>query len=401
MRRRLAPLLASLVCAWLAGCGHVIAPELAPNWQGFDFRQPPCPLSARPKPAPDDATIRYLGAGGLYVEWQGNALLMAPFFSNPGLLRVQFGRLSSDAEALRRGLDGMDLTRVRAIAVGHSHYDHLADLPAVAEHYAPSARIYVNQAGFNALAPLRPLSGRMVSLESPEGEGWISLRDVDANPLPIRFRKVLSAHAPQLPHYHFARGEVAEPWTGEWATRRTRHLKAGTTYAFVVDLLAPDLKEVRFRLYYQDSANPLGKGFPPQFEGDDDHCYDLAVLCMASYQFVKQHPESILGRLRPHHVLVTHFEDFFRGAGKPFRFVFPLSNRAANRFLRRTRDALRDTEPRGPEGPVCGAGAPGWTMPMPGEWLRFRVPGAEAGAQRPGAVAQRPGELALCSEAGA
>lgn len=369
-------LAAVLLAGLLAGCGHRIAPELAPNWRGFDFRQPPCPLSARPEPAADGAVLRYLGASGLYVEWQGSALLMAPYFSNSGLLRVQFGRLSSDAEAVRRGLGGMDLSRVRAIAVGHSHYDHLADLPEVAAAHAPAARIYVNQAGFHALAPLQPLAGRVVSLEGPEGEGWISLRDPDGNPLPIRFHKVLSEHAPQLPHYHFARGQLPEPWTGAWSERRIRHLKAGTTHAFVIDLLAPDLRRVRFRIYYQDSANPEDRGFPPRFAGADEHGYDLAVLCMASYQFVRRHPESILGRLRPHHVLVTHFEDFFRAAGKAFRFVFPLSDRAANGFLRRTRDALgeTETEPRGPDATVCGAGSPGWTMPMPGEWLRFRVP---------------------------
>jgi hypothetical protein len=362
--------LAALV---LAGCGHVIQPDLAPNWKGFDFKKPPCELSPRPEPAADHVALRYLGGGGLYIEWQGTALLMSPFFSNPGALRVQFGHLSSDTEAVRRGLEAMDLTRVHAIAAGHSHYDHLGDLPSVAETYAPTARIYVNGAGFNALAPLAPLAGRVVSLEGEEGNDWIWLRDVDGDREPVRFRKVESEHAPQFFHYRFAAGSIDQPWTEDWRRQRTRNLRGGTTYAFVIELLSQDLQEVRFRMYYQDSANPEGKGLP-SFEAIDKHGFDLAVLCMASYQFVVHHPEYILGGLHPRHVLVTHYEDFFRNTRKSARFVFPLSNGAADRFLRRMKSSLPQQDLQGPDGTVCGPSAPGWTMPRAGEWMRFRVP---------------------------
>ena len=372
-------MLARQRCSWvlaavlLAGCGHVIQPDLAPNWKGFDFKKPPCVPSPRTELPADQAAVRYLGGGGLYVEWQETALLLAPFFSNPGILRVRFGHLSSDAEAVRRGLGAMDLTRVRAIAAGHSHYDHLADLPGVAETYAPTARIYVNRAGFNALAPLAPLTGRVISLEGEEGNDWIWLRDVDGNREPVRFRKVESEHAPQFFHYHFAAGPIDQPWTEDWQRRWTSNLRAGTTFAFVIDLMSQDLQEVRFRMYYQDAANPDGKGLP-SFDGIDEHGFDLAVLCMASYQFVHHHPEYIIGGLRPRHVLVTHYEDFFRNTRKSVRFVFPLSNSAADRFLRRMKSALSRPDLQGPEGTVCGPSAPGWTMPMPGEWMRFRVP---------------------------
>jgi L-ascorbate metabolism protein UlaG (beta-lactamase superfamily) len=361
-----------LVLLCTVGCGHVIRPELAPNWRGFDFAKPPCPLSPRPEPEVGQVALRYLGAGGLYIEWQGTALLMSPFFSNPGILRARFGRLATNAEAVRRGLDGMDLSRVRAVAAGHSHYDHLGDLPTVAEKYAPAARIYVNQTGFNALAPIASLAGRVASLEGEEGRDWIWLRDAQGNRAPIRFRKVESEHAPQFFHYRFAAGEIDGRWTEDWTHRRYSALKGGTAFAFVIDLMSQDLQRIRFRMYYQDAANAEGKGLP-RLEDVQEHGFDLAVLCMASYPFVHRHPESILGRLQPRHVLVAHYEDFFRDPRKPVRFVFPLTNAAADKFLFRVKAALPEEGNRGPIGHVCGASSPGWTVPMPGEWMLFRV----------------------------
>jgi hypothetical protein len=365
----------------LAGCGgHAIRPEFAPNYasQGaFNFKKPPCRLSAKPVLQPDEAAIRYLGAGGLYLEWEGTALLMSPFFSNPRTWRVPLGHLRMDEAAVGRGLERMDLSRVRAIAAGHSHYDHIGDLPLVAERYAPGARVYVNGSGAHALASIPALSGRVTSLESEAGRDWIYLRDPDENNLPIRFRTVPSKHAPHFWGIHLMRGSLTDDWTGEWPTHRLRSLKEGQTFAFVIDLLSPDLQETRFRLYYQDSANPPDQGIPRL---EDGRGYDLAVLCMASFYFVRKQPATLLGHLRPRHILVTHYESFFRAGGKPVRFVTLLTNFWANRYFLRARRAMSEWEPEtvGPEGNVCGPSCRNWTMPMPGEWMRFRGRGQGA-----------------------
>lgn len=360
----------------LAGCsGHTIRAEFAPNYaqQGdFNFQEPPCRRSPKPSLGQDEVAIRYLGAGGLYLEWQGTALLMSPFFSNPRVWRVPLGHLVTDEAAVVRGLKGMDLSHVRALAAGHSHYDHIGDLPLVAERFVPGARIYVNASGAHALAAIPALTRRVTSLESEEARSWISLKDSDQNDLPIRFRAVPSKHAPHFWGIHLARGSLAKDWTGEWKTRRYLSLKEGETFAFVIDLRSPDLEETRFRLYYQDAMSPPGQGLPPRL--DDGHGYDLAVLCMASFYFVRKQPGTILHHLRPRHLLVTHYEDFFRAGDQPVSFVSLLSDFWANRFFLRARRAMSgwDSGTVGPEGTVCGPSSRSWTMPVPGEWLRFR-----------------------------
>jgi hypothetical protein len=67
----------------------------------------------------------------------------------------------------------------------------------------------------------------------------------------------------------------------------------------VIDLLGTSDKDVRYRIYYNDSASSPGKGIP---QLDDDHPFDLAILCMASFHFVKDYPEGLLCALKPRHL---------------------------------------------------------------------------------------------------
>ena len=110
---------------------------------------------------------------------------------------------------------------------------------------------------------------------------------------------------------------------------------------------------------------------------EDNTPFNLAIICIASHQFVKNHPEAILDDVKPAHVLVTHYESFFGDRDRPIRFVPFLTNGSANGFLGKVRDRLQSQEQptAGPEGTVCGPSSPGWTMPMPGEWMRFKVRG--------------------------
>jgi L-ascorbate metabolism protein UlaG (beta-lactamase superfamily) len=362
-------ILAALSGALLAGCGHVV--YHAPNYEGrpFDFKRPPaCQEATEEEDSPDVVSVRYLGAGGLAIGWQGETILTAPFFSNYRLPRVLFGRLAPNLEAIRKGMDGVPAAGAHAILACHSHYDHLGDLPVVARDYAPQARVYTNDAGVHLLAAA--LAGRTESLQG-RLEQWIPAPD--GGPSPIRFLAVESEHAPHVFSYHWGGGPVEKPWTQPWEKLRVRRLKGGTALAFVIDLLSPDRQQVRYRIYYQDSSSPEGKGEIPDVVTADGRPVDLAILCMASYNWAAGAPGALLRQMKPRHVLVTHYEDFFRSRDKPLRFVPLLSNRLANNFLGTVEESLRrgGRLPRGPVGSVCGPSGPEWTMPLPGETLRF------------------------------
>lgn len=363
------PLSALLGAALLLGCGHVI--RHAPNYgdRPFDFKRPPsCSYSLEPVgPMGKTVEIRYLGAGGLAIGWQGETVLMAPFFSNYGLLRVPFGKLSPSESAIGRGMAEVPRSTA-AILAGHSHYDHLGDLPVVATEFAPRARVYVNDSGVTLLKPF--LADRVESLQPSVGRE-VQLQDAAGRALPFRVHPLLSEHAPHIDHYLWGKGEVPGPPRPPWTAVPIRALKAGTPLAFVIDLLGPR-GEVRYRIYYQDAASGAGKGEPPETLLKDGHAFDLAVLCMASYNRVDRAPQSLLAKIRPRHVLAIHYENFF-SRNEYRRFAPLLTDRLANAYLKKVEDTLQGQDLRGPVGRVCGPSAKAWTMPLPGEVLHFQV----------------------------
>ncbi len=370
------PLAASLA---LAACGHLIGPglDLQRGADRFDFAAPPCTPEVRPpwREDPDHVVLRYLGTGGLYVGWQGQAIATGPFFTDPGFADLALSPILSDAGAIFRGLDGVPLGRVGAVLVGHSHYDHLGDLPVVAGELADWTTVYVNRSGANALEAFPGLHRRVRVLDEHENE-WVQVADAAGHRLPFRFMAVPSDHAPHVLGIELMKG-TNRPSRRPWIERRYTSLRLGRPYAFVIDLLASadPGAPVRFRIYYQDAASKPGAGYPPTFTGADHHPYDLAVLCMASSYEVDHYPEAVLGEVRPRHVLVGHWEDFFRPWRPARAFVPFLTDHRAARFLRAVDDAEAGWSAtlRGPldREAMCSPSTPGWTMPLPGEWLRF------------------------------
>ena len=354
-------ILLALATLLLSGCGHVIYDAPNHSHGRFDFRRPPCVPMKRLCPA-GEVGVRYLGSGGVAIEWGGAVVLVGPYFSNYGLGRVLLGRLSPDLDAIRAGLSGVQGEQVAAILVGHSHHDHLGDVPAVAG-IAPRARIFVN-------GPART-SSRPGSWENV----WCPWSAGSEPGTASRGRP--SASSPSAPGTRpspcattSGPGPVKKP-----LTRRPRvwSFKAGSPMAFVIDLLSPDLQRVRFRIYYQDAANPEGLGAPPEIARADGHGFDLAILCAASHNWERKAPEWILEQVRPRHVLVSHYDDFFSQSQRARRFVPLLTDTLANRYLDRI-DVAFDSlglPARGPAGEVCGPSSRRWTMPVVGERVRF------------------------------
>ncbi|HYI11489.1 MAG TPA: MBL fold metallo-hydrolase [Thermoanaerobaculia bacterium] len=346
-------LAAALAVLLLSGCGHVISGALT-GGDAFDFAQKHECVAAQP--APGQVEVRYLGSGGVYVEWRGDAILIGPSFSNPSLLRAAFGQAKFDEGRIARALGVLDLTKVRAILAAHSHYDHIGDLPVVATHpRLTKVPIYVNASGMNMLHSEPQLLARAEKLAHGTAV------DVGQS---IRVRALLSTHAPQLCRWRrwpcvYAAGDVEKEWSGKWTDHFLQSFRGGEPLAFEIELW--DEHRLRYRIYYNDAASDgatrvTGKA-------------DLAILCMAQWSWAREYPVALLGALQPKHVVVSHWDDFFSKAEGTSRFVPLMSNRSAERFLAAVNDGVDGNA--GPTNEVCGVRTERWTMPTVGSAMLF------------------------------
>lgn len=279
----------------------------------------------------EELTVEYLGVGGWLLRMGDAALLTAPFFSNPGFIEVGFGRIEPDTAAIDAFLPPVD--DVPAILVGHAHYDHLMDVPYILRRHAPRARMYGSRTAVNLVRGDSLLNPeRLVSVEEQAGTDtmmgeWLYTRDRR-----VRFMPLSSGHAPHFMGVHLYMGQVAEPVEG-LPERATGWLE-GTPLAYLIDFLTPE-EEVAYRIHFQDAASEAPAGFPPSLP---DHVpVDLAILCAPGYEEVAEYPEGILGRLGPAHVLVGHWEDFFRPRGEE---IEPVPGTDLEGFVERMTDVL-------------------------------------------------------------
>jgi len=361
--------------AMLSGCGSVIRREFLDNGaRDFDFRAPNCSTDATARSAPIE--VRYLGSGGFSIRWGGDALLLGPYFSNAGgLWRAQFGRLAFDERRIAGGMRNIDAERVLAVALGHSHFDHIGDLPILLRDYIGGATVYTNREGGAMLAAYAAtLHPRVVAVE-PLVNQWISVRRKDGTASSIRLMPLSSDHAPQLCSRRswpctYAACELHQPWTTPWTAHRMRRLCGGGTFAYLIDLLNPN-GSVAFRLYYNDAAPGTDLTLPLSVA--TEHAVDVAIICMASYDLVEKYPERLLATLKPRHIVISHYEDFFAKSDGSWSFVPLMSNRKANRFMARLKAATEGDSIawKPPINAVCGPMTRRWSMPVPQSALYF------------------------------
>ncbi len=259
------------------------------------------PFDGEPAAEGPGLHVRFFSVGCFLVRRGDVALLTDPFWSHLPLGRVASGVVRSDPEAVAPVLPS--LTTVRAVTVGHGHYDHVLGLPAAAPHLASDARIFASQTVAHTFAPEalpRPLEvvNPHAATERTPGR-WLEAPGLRV--LPIR-----SGHPDNIPGIHLFQRRLTE----DRSTRAERghDYQEGETFAFLVDFLEGD--EVAQRVYVQTSSRGFPDGFFPAEL--NDRPVDLALLAMDCANIEARGGDSIIDFLQPRAVLFCHWGDFFR-----------------------------------------------------------------------------------------
>ncbi len=293
-------LLLTVGMLYATGCAKV--PRGMPVYHGI------CPAPTSADTPPDALQVQYLRTGGFLFKRGSDTIMTAPFYSNPGLLRVLFGKIACDPDRIESNLPPVH--EASAILVGHAHYDHAMDLPYIANHRATNAVIYGSTTLSNILVA-EVSSNRLRSIEDCAGDfarggkpgTWTNVLER------VRIMPLRSEHAPHLFCFTAFSGEVTEDRkclpSSSWCW------KEGQTLAYLIDFMAAD-GSIEHRILYQDTAagSPEFGGLP-RLPSSDTRKVDVLVVCLASFHNVDNYPRGVIYGTDPRNVVVGHWEDFF------------------------------------------------------------------------------------------
>jgi L-ascorbate metabolism protein UlaG (beta-lactamase superfamily) len=242
-----------------------------------------------PLPLAKGLELTWLGTAGFRLAYQGVVVWIDPYVTRLSLSDLVRRRVVPPSqEAVGRWIDRAD-----AVLVGHTHFDHALDVPAIAKR--TGCPVYGSQSLAN-LMQLYHLREKAVVVE-PQ-------RDYEVGP--FRFHFVPSVHSKLELGYRI-------PWSGELTCEHLDELtpqayRCGQVWGIHVEVAG-------MRFYHQGSAD---------FIASELHDRDVDVfLCgISGRRFTPKYVERIVGKLAPKVIVPTHYDDFFRPLEDKVRFSF-------------------------------------------------------------------------------
>jgi len=248
-------------------------------------------LEARPLELPEGLEVEWLGVSGYRMSFEGQTLFVDPYLS-----RVPFGDLVRrrptlpDPAALDRFVHSRG--EVAGVLVGHTHFDHAVDAPAIARRFRCKAY------GSDSLVTLMSLHG--LAEQTVEVDPY---RTYELGPFEVSFTP--SVHSKLLLG-------LAVPYDGDLTCEHLDSLTPGAYRCGQVWGISIEVAGVRF--YHQGSANLID-------EAIRERGVDVFLAGVAGRSFTEDYWRRILPRLDPKVVVPTHYDNFFRPLGQRLEFV--------------------------------------------------------------------------------
>jgi len=232
--------------------------------------------------------VQWLGTAGFRISHAGFELLVDPYFSRPSLATCVASPLVSEPRIVDRYVDRAD-----AILLGHTHFDHALDVPYLAR--STGAVVY----GSWSAARLCHACG------VPDRQVRVAEQDQPScsfviGPFEVRF--VRSKHSRLIAGRIPFPGEIRRPRP----PMRVWEYRCDTV--FVIEL------RVAGRLLVH-----LGSAWLERPEASD--AADAVLACVSGWRSSPDLPERVMQRYAPRNVLLSHWDDFFRGLEEPVRAI--------------------------------------------------------------------------------
>ena len=248
-------------------------------------------LEAKPLQLPERLEVEWLGVSGYRISAEGKTLFVDPYLS-----RVPFSELLRrrpalpDPAALERFVHAPG--EVVGVLVGHTHFDHAVDAPAISRRFGCKA---YGSDSLVTLMGLHGLAGQTVEVEP--------YRAYELGPFEVSFTP--SVHSKLLLG-------LAVPYDGDLTCE---HLDALSPAAYRCgQVWGITIKVAGVSFYHQGSANLIDDAVREQG-------VDVFLAGVAGRNFTEEYWRRIIPRLDPKVVVPTHYDNFFRPLGGPLEFV--------------------------------------------------------------------------------
>jgi L-ascorbate metabolism protein UlaG (beta-lactamase superfamily) len=224
---------------------------------------------------PTGLEIEWLGVAGYRLTYDGVSVLVDPYASRVPLRALLLRRPALPEPHLIDRYIGP----ASAVLIGHTHWDHAVDAPALARR--DGARVY----GSESLAHLMRLHGLQSTVVEPH-------RPYEIGPFVVRF--VPSRHSKLL----FGR---KVPFDGPLTCEDVHALTPGAYRCG--DVFGIRIEVAGISLYHQGSADLDDR--------ERIDAVDVFLAGVAGRQVTPRYWERILPRLDPRLIVPTHYDDFF------------------------------------------------------------------------------------------
>jgi len=234
--------------------------------------------------------VRWLGTAGFEIRCDNHVVLLDPYITRAPLSRCAFGRITSDLPAIAQYVPRAD-----AIVVGHTHFDHALDVPAIARQ--TGAQIFGSRSALCLVRAATLPESQLQMVERDPGQEAIV---AEVGPFTLRF-------APSA-HSRFMLGRV--PYPGDITDCEDVPVKTGDFRCGAV--FRVEIQAAGRTLVHLGSAELTPGGTIPQN-------VDMLLLCVAGWRSSPDLPERVMRSLSPQRVLLSHWDNFFLPIQKPAR----------------------------------------------------------------------------------
>ena len=248
-------------------------------------------LEAKPLELPAGLEVEWLGVSGYRLSFGGQTLFIDPYLSRVPFVDLLRRRPTlPDPAALDRFVHAPG--EVAGVLVGHTHFDHAVDAPAIARRFG------CNAYGSDSLLTLMGLHG--LAERAVEVTPY---RTYELGPFEVSFTP--SVHSKLLLG-------LAVPYDGDLTCE---HLDGLTPNAYRCgQVWGISIRVAGLLLYHQGSANLID-------DAVRESGVDVFLAGVAGRSFTREYWRRILPLLDPRTVVPTHYDNFFRPLGQRLEFV--------------------------------------------------------------------------------